>query len=202
MHIHCIFYALLLPSIALSQISTGLLLNLSGGEMGPRAEKAISPDTALGLEFLMIASGDQMSRQDNKERGESLHHKGYELTGYLIKYSKSISGFFWNLGAGYRILDATYQRPKEEIPSEQYTDLNEDQLDSYDIKLQGTTVHSRVGYRFHLSQVGLTSFIGLRHFSASKIDSDHEEISLKEKARFGRVLMTKPELGLEVSYIF
>ena len=169
-------------------------------------------NSSLEIQWGRLLDGEDLRKRELEEQplGSLMTH-GQELGFYFQRFSrgKTLSGFHWGMGAGYKILTAQWTKLQDD------TILNRSFLESYsnhNVKLSGTMILGRLGYRYVAESVGFTAglYLKLRHFQSRVEDitdndeelleftslSQHDAITLKRR------MMTSLLPGFELGWAF
>ena len=178
----------------------------AGGSMG------------LALEYSAIGAVEELLPEEVQETGNSLAIDGVQVSLLMSRYSdeRNMGGFFWTLGAGYRVWNAEWKkRPGEK----EYTRLGLVDDNGYlhhRVQGKGATGHGRLGYRYVANEwpLAIGAHVGLRHMNSQVEDVDvtdqeqqelgltYSDITEKERKQLKHRMMTRADISLDFGFVF
>lgn len=172
----------------------------------------------LALEYSAIGAVEELLPEDIQETGNSLTIDGVQVSALMSRYSdeRSMGGFFWTLGAGYRVWNAEWKKKPSDKEALRLTLVDQDGYLHHRVQGKGVTGHGRLGYRFVASEwpLAIGAHLGIRHMNSQVRDTDvpskeQEELQLtyssiteKERAHLKNRMMTRADISLDFGFAF
>lgn len=189
---------------------------MAGGAL--HAEYNAGGTMGLALEYSAIGAVEELLPEDVQETGNSLTIDGVQLSALMSRYSdeRNMGGFFWTLGAGYRVWNAEWKKRPDEKEALRLTLVDQDGYLHHRAQGKGVTGHCRLGYRFVASQwpLAVGAHLGIRHMNSQVSDSDvpvkeqeelqltYSDITEKERAQLKNRMMTRADISLDFGFVF
>jgi len=173
----------------------------------------IMNEFSLGVHLGLVSKGEELEKKEQEEHpGSSLETRGQDVSLTFQRFSNSgeMSGLHWGLSLGYRQIDATWIREPEDT-SQEIMPLDDNDMMRHYLKLEGTSLGLRFGYRFVADSTGFMSGIYLkaRHFQNRVRDDEEPEdatlqtdISPEDAISLKRRMMSSLLAGIEIGWAF
>lgn len=172
----------------------------------------------LALEYSAMAGAEELMEEEILETGNSLLIDGVQVSALMSRYSdeRNMGGFFWTLGAGYRVWTAEW---KKRPGDKEFTRLGLVDQDGYlhhRVQGKGVTGHGRFGYRYVASEwpLAVGAHLGLRHMNSQVTDMEvaekeqqelqltYSDITEKERKHLKHKMMTRADISLDFGFVF
>jgi hypothetical protein len=189
---------------------------MAGGSL--HAEYNAGSTMGLALEYSAIGAVEELLPEDVQETGNSLTIDGIQVSALMSRYSdeRNMGGFFWTLGAGYRVWNAEWKKRPGEKEAMRLTLVDQDGYLHHRVQGKGVTGHGRLGYRFVASQwpLAIGAHLGIRHMNSQVRDSDvpakeqeelqltYSDITEKERTHLKNRMMTRADISLDFGFAF
>lgn len=186
-------------------------MTVIGNELGGKLEMNLNSEAVLGIEGIYVGKGEEFSEEEQKEKRVSLSSQGYEAAALISRFSDptNMAGFYWTLGAGYRQLLSTWSRPPETsaLGLNNNYEKDEDGRVRTTMLVTGHTIRGRLGYRFVPESWPLLigAYFGIRHYENKYKDIEdaaNPPTTEEEKLQLRRLIMTRPEGGIDIGVVF
>ena len=188
------------------------------GELRGHFEYNASRSLGLALEVGSVAANEELSDEEIKELGNSLTIKGLQGSILMSRYSDeaNMGGFFWSLGAGYRMWTAEWKKRPDDKETKRVSLVDNDGYLHHRAQGRGTTGHFRGGYRYVASEwpIAIGAHIGIRHMNSQvkdvavketeerKMGITYSDLSDKERQQLRYRMMTTPDITVDFGMIF
>jgi hypothetical protein len=190
----------------------GLPIVAMGGEAVTKGEWRLGKVGSLAVEWTAMSNVDLYSNAEKEENNnDSMMLSGNELSLAYTRYgnNKRMSGGYWSVGLGYRLVRVTWLRSPFEGVNQAAVSLNDEGKLTHTIDGAGLTARSKVGYRYVAESIPLSvgAYVGLRHYQNTmkdKLSATEVAVASSEEDRVGieRRLMSSLEPGIEVGLTF
>jgi len=185
-------------------------VSIVGSEAGVRLEYNLWGEGSVAGEFIYAPASQEYSKAEMTEKNLSLTTQGYEGAITVARFSQpfQMTGFFWSLTAGYRQLKAEWRHTPENLYDLKQRRLVDDEGQlTHKMRVSGTTGRGRLGYRYPFAAWPLVigGYFGFRHYENKFTDEDSEgnpKTSEEERLQLKRLVMTRPEAGIELGFSF
>ena len=143
----------------------------------------------------------------------STRYQGGRILFSRYSEPETMGGFFWTLGAGYRIMQLDCTRTPLEEENKAAFQLNSTGQSVEQYKMSGSTGHGRFGYRYTAQSMPLIAgiHIGIQHFQGKIIEVNNPEITAEQpvdkahrevESALERRWMTMLDIALETGFTF
>ena len=189
---------------------------MAGGAL--HAEYNAGGTMGLALEYSAIGAVEELLPEDVQETGNSLTIDGVQLSALMSRYSdeRNMGGFFWTLGAGYRVWNAEWKKRPGEKEALRLALVDQDGYLHHRVQGKGVTGHCRLGYRFVANEwpLAVGAHLGIRHMNSQVRDSDvpvkeqeelqltYSDITEKERTHLKNRMMTRADISLDFGFAF
>ncbi|MEZ4742360.1 MAG: hypothetical protein R3B45_07930 [Bdellovibrionota bacterium] len=182
-----------------------------------RVEFNLSTKGSIALEGSYMPEREELREDELKERdGDSLKINGREYKIMFARYSQGakMGGWYWGLGFGQRTLDATWVKSPYALAEDQFGLEDENGKITNKVRISGTTLEGRGGYRYVSSDLGFVIgiYLGIRHYQNTIHNSDDVELSdpndslveihSHDEGTLSRRLMSRMVPDIEIGWSF
>lgn len=190
----------------------GLPIVAMGGEAVTKGEWRLGKVGSLAVEWTAMSNVDLYTNSEKEENNnDSMMLSGNELSLAYTRYgnNKRMSGGYWSVGLGYRLVRVTWLRSPFDGVNQAGVSLNEEGKLTHTIDGAGLTARTKVGYRYVAESLpfAVGAYVGLRHYQNTmqdKLSATEASVASSEEDRVGieRRLMSSLEPGIEVGFTF
>jgi hypothetical protein len=172
----------------------------------------------LALEYSAIAAVEELMEEEILQTGNSLAIDGAQVSMLMSRYSdeRNMGGFFWTLGAGYRVWNAEWKKKPGEKEMTRLGLVDEDGYLHHRVQGKGVTGHGRFGYRYVASEwpLAVGAHFGLRHMNSEVTDVEvpekeeqelgltYSDITEKERKHLKHRMMTRADISVDFGFVF
>jgi hypothetical protein len=172
----------------------------------------------LALEYSAIAAVEELMDEEILETGNSLAIDGVQVSALMSRYSdeRNMGGFFWTLGAGYRVWNAEWKKRPGEKEVTRLGLVDEEGYLHHRVQGKGVTGHGRFGYRYVANEwpLAVGAHLGLRHMNSQvtdaevdvkeeqELDLSYSEVTEKERKHLKHRMMTRADISLDFGFVF
>lgn len=188
----------------------------AGGAL--HAEYNAGRTMGLALEYSAIAAVEELLPEEVTETGNSLAIDGVQVSALLSRYSdeRNMGGFFWTLGAGYRVWNAEWKKRPGDKEVTRLNLIDQEGYLHHRVQGKGVTGHGRLGYRYVANEwpLAIGIHLGLRHTNSQVSDIEvpekeqqemqitYSDITEKERKQLRHRMMTRGDISLDFGFVF
>lgn len=183
-----------------------------------RGEYNAGGSVGLALEYAAIGAVEELLPDEVQETGNSLAIDGVQVSALMSRYSdeRNMGGFFWTLGAGYRVWTAEWKKRPGEKEFTRLSLVDQDGYLHHRVQGKGATGHGRFGYRYVANEwpLAVGAHIGIRHMNSQVVDVEvpekeqqeldltYSEITEKERIHLKHKMMTRADISVDFGFVF
>ena len=174
----------------------------------------IMNEFSLGVHLGLVSKGEELGKKEQEDHpGTSLETHGQDISLIFQRFSNpaEMAGLHWGINLGYRQIRATWIRDPEQSSAGIFPALDEEGNMHHHLRLEGTSLGIRFGYRFVADSPGFMAGIYLkaRHFQSRVRDDDPPEsgellteIPPEDAIALKRRMMSSLLAGIEIGWAF
>jgi hypothetical protein len=172
----------------------------------------------LALEGGVIGNNEELPADEVKKSGNSLMISGAQGSLMMSRYSDqaNLGGFFWTVGAGYRVWTADWKKQPDEKEASRMSLVDEKGYLHHRAQGRGVTGHLRGGYRYVANEwpLAIGAHIGIRHLNSQVKDKEvneseqqkmglaYSDLSAEEKKGLRHRMMSEPDIAVDIGMVF
>jgi len=189
---------------------------MAGGSL--HGEYNVAGSMGLAMEYSAIAAVEELLPEEVQETGNSLAIDGVQVSLLMSRYTdeRNMGGFFWTLGAGYRVWNAEWKKRPGDKELLRMGLVDQEGYLHHRVQGKGATGHGRLGYRYVASEwpLSIGAHIGIRHMNSQVSDVEvpeqeqqemqltYSEITEKERKQLKHRMMTRADISLDLGFVF